>query len=191
MTVLKLTERLGLNSNQHQSVQKHLLKLKQAATIGQGIMKMMAFFTTENLNVSLHISRKNHSQKMSPFPSESSQHNGSNLINPSQAAAAAAARCSLQTLSADSLMPASVARKKSLSQIQNPHVPLYKFRLRFLCFTKGNLLPDFHQMLKDRLLVIEVQQPKKSSAFASMKLRSTYNITGFGRKRRSVRNNKR
>jgi len=82
----------------------------RVAKTGQDIMKMFTCFTTEDLFLSLKLSwKKNHSLRMWES-SESKKLSNLVIFCP-----AAAARCSLQSLPTDSLMPYSVTRRPSIN----------------------------------------------------------------------------
>lgn len=70
---------------------------------------------------------------------------------------AAATRSSLQSVSADSLMPASVTRRPSF-KFKTLIVLATGSGFRFFTFIKCALHPNFHKMLQDWLLVMGVQQ---------------------------------
>ena len=150
-------------------------KQKRAATTGKGIMKMMAWLSTEILLMSMKISWKNHSIHMCPFSSVSS-HSKKNC-NLTFFCPAAAACNPLQSLSADRLMPASTIRN-----------PSDKFKIfMFLFVDWGSASSASLWKISFRISTRHYRihswkwdNWKKLSAFASIKLGSSFIIVGLG-----------
>jgi hypothetical protein len=83
---------------------------------------------------------------------------------------AAATRCSFQSVSSNTLMPASTSSYPSVN------FDSHGLLLRSLSFVKGALLPDFNQLVQG------VQQPEDIFSISNINLRACLNILSLGQK---------
>ena len=149
---------------------------QREATNLQGIVKLIASFMTEKLHVSLKISWKNHSIKMFHFPSECSHSKKARILTIIYPVAAV--RFSLQSLSAERLMPGSVTR-----------IPLLKFRSFFVLFISLDIFSlDSLRALCVLISTIcwrmgsgslKFSNWEKFSHFTSLKDHSSYTLVGL------------